>query len=149
MKNVNVIGEVGKTLGQHYVEAMEMKSEEVVVINEVPVNETPEVPAAPAEKPKAKKWFEEEGAFPYNEGDVVQIIAGKDLHLRKAVVVGPSAKKGALKAQLIHPVKNEPQKTQCSFDFDRLLLIESNGQEVNAPLAAMPGTEETSEAAAV
>lgn len=112
--------------------------------NELEVTGTAETTKTPAaeEKPKKLKWYEEEGAFPYQAGDTVQIITGKDLHLRKAVVVGPSTKKNALKAQLIHPIKNEPQKTQCSFDFDRLLLIESNGQQINEPLTELPGTEE-------
>lgn len=121
-----------------------VENKEVLGLETPVVTETSEVVAeTPVVKPKAKKWFEEENAFPYQEGDTVQIVGGKDLLLRLALVVKPSAKKNAVKAQLIHPITGEPQRTQCSFDFERLLLIKSNGEEINTPLTTLETDEKT------
>jgi len=88
-----------------------------------------------APRVKAKKWFEEEGAFTFAEGDIVQIESGKDLIGRKVEVVQPSAKKNAFKGYLLHPVTGERQKTFLSVDFDRVVLVQKAGQtaEVEAP----------------
>lgn len=80
---------------------------------------------------KSPKWYEEEGAFPYKEGDVFQIVSGPILIGRKASVVMPSAKKNALKGRLINPSTGELQKTQVNFKFSNIKLIERDGQPVN------------------
>ena len=80
---------------------------------------------------KGPKWYEEDGAFPYAEGDIVEIVSGKDLIGRKVMVKQPSAKKNALKGHLIHPTTGELQKTFLSVDFDRVELREKAGQPVD------------------
>lgn len=79
----------------------------------------------------SKKWYEEEGAFKYNEGDIVTIIGGKDLIGRKLCVVGPSNKQNALKGRLIHPVTGEMQKTVISITFDRLEMETPAAEAIN------------------
>lgn len=73
----------------------------------------------------AKKWFEEEGANPYSEGDVVLITGGKDLQGRKLQVIEPSAKKDMVKGKLIHPVTGGLQNTVIAISFDRIELVQS------------------------
>jgi len=73
----------------------------------------------------AKKWFEEPGANPYNEGDVVEIIGGKYLIGRKLQVLEPSAKKDMVKGKLIHPVTGGLQNTVIAIAFERIQLVES------------------------
>lgn len=80
---------------------------------------------------KAPKWYEESNAFPYQDGDIVEIVSGKDLVGRKVMVKQPSAKKNALKGHLIHPITGELQKTFLSVDFDRIELREKAGQSVD------------------
>ncbi|AEO93853.1 gp608 [Bacillus phage G] len=80
---------------------------------------------------KAQKWFEEEGAFIFKEGDVVEIVSGKDLIGRKVQVKQPSTKKNAFKGYLIHPTTGELQKTFLSVDFDRVELRERDGKPVD------------------
>lgn len=84
----------------------------------------------PVARVKAPKWFEEEGAFPYKDGDVVEIVSGKDLIGRLVQVKQPSTKKNALKGHLIHPTTNQLQKTFLSVDFDRVELRQRDGQPV-------------------
>lgn len=90
----------------------------------------------------AKKWFEEEGAFPYNEGDVVIIVGGKDLKDRKLQITGPSAKKDMVKGQLIHPITGGLQNTTIAIAFDRLELDATAGEiDSDEPTAAQDNTE--------
>lgn len=110
----------------------EVNEEEALIENlengNTPVGRTrtPRVPS--------KKWYEEPGAFPYKEGDIVQIISGegrnKGLIGRLLEVKQPSAKKDALKGHLINPVSGELQKTLISMDFERLVLYKRDGQLV-------------------
>ena len=116
----NTIGEVETPAGE--TETSEVTSQET----------TKEEAKKQARQPRVKspKWFEELGAFPYKEGDIVQIVSGKDLIGRKVYVKQPSAKRNALKGHLIHPVTGGLQKTLLSIDFDRVVLIERDGKPV-------------------
>lgn len=98
-------------------------------VTSTPTAKRERTPAAP--RVKAPKWFEEKDANPYQAGDVVQIETGKDLIGRKVEVVQPSTKKNALKGYLINPVNGQRQKTFLSVDFDRVVLVERDGQPVN------------------
>lgn len=74
---------------------------------------------------QAPKWFENKDAFPYNEGDVVEILdmpKHKGLIGRKAVVVKPSAKKDALKAHLLHPKTGLPQDSLITLEFNNIKI---------------------------
>ncbi|AEO93895.1 gp652 [Bacillus phage G] len=75
-----------------------------------------------APKVEVKKWYEEEGANPYEPGDVVKIIGGKDLIGRLLKTIEPSTKKDMIKGKLIHPVTGKLQNTVISIAFERLEL---------------------------
>lgn len=127
------------------IEAPEVSEVAAPVVNETQTEETSEqdgtnestetpkvtAPRKPREKKerpvrvKAKKWFEEEGAFPYQAGDVVEIVSGKDLIGRKLQVIEPSAKKDMVKGRLVHPVTGGLQGTVIAIAFDRIQLLES------------------------
>ena len=98
---------------------------------EVSEEESPAAEEKKEEKRKPGKWYEQDGAFPYQKGDVVQVVGGPILMNRKASVVQPSAKKNALKGHLIHPVHGHLQKTLVNFDFDNIKLIERDGKAVD------------------
>jgi len=69
---------------------------------------------------KAGKWFEQENAFPYNEGDLSIIVNHKNKAIvgRMFEIVGPSTKKNAFKGYLINPKTGARQGTCLSLDFD-------------------------------
>lgn len=74
---------------------------------------------------KKAKWFEEEGVeLPYKAGDIVEVTGGDILIGRKAEVVKMSAKKDALKAILIHPVKGTLQGCLITLDFWKIKMAE-------------------------
>lgn len=135
-----VVNEVVESLEVTLPEAEQTNEETEVLANEEQTEvETPEVEqsAEQVEQPtsegktKSKKWYEEEDAFPYQDGDVVEIVSGKDLIGRKVMVKQPSTKKNALKGYLIHPVTGNLQKTFISVDFDRIELHQKAGQPVD------------------
>lgn len=129
---VPVVNEVVESLEVTLPEAEQTNEEtEVLVDQEQTEVETPEVEQSTStEKTKSKKWYEEEGTFPYQDGDVVEIVSGKDLIGRKVMVKQPSTKKHALKGYLIHPVTGNLQKTFISIDFDRVVLHQKAGHPV-------------------
>jgi hypothetical protein len=81
---------------------------------------------------RGQKWHQVEGAFPFKEGDIIQVLpTAQILKLRKAQVLHPSAKRWALKGRLINPVTGELQGTHVTFDFDKIILIERDGKPVS------------------
>lgn len=108
---------------------------QIVDKEEKPAAETTEQKETPAPKTTGK-WFEQEGAFPYKEGQKIQIIemenkAHSFLNGRFAVINGPSTKKNAVKAQLINDKTNQLQKTNVTFNFTEFEVVgEKNEQEV-------------------
>jgi hypothetical protein len=89
---------------------------------------------------KAPKWYEAENAFPYKKGDIVEVVAGPILIGRLISVTQPSSKKNAIKGHLIHPKTGELQRTHITFDFDKIMLIERDGEKVDNPEEVLYGT---------
>lgn len=74
------------------------------------------------------KWHELHG-FMYSKGDILQILDGH-LKGRYAEVVEPSAKKFAVKAQLLHPRTGENQKTTIVLNYDIVELSKSERESL-------------------
>ncbi|MDF2534162.1 MAG: hypothetical protein K0R18_319 [Bacillales bacterium] len=91
-----------------------------MVVVETPAAEATKAKVEKAPKEKKLKWFEAEGAFPYQAGDIIEIVAGDILIGRKAQVVKPSAKAEALKCILLHPTTGELQKCTITMDFVKI-----------------------------
>lgn len=82
-----------------------------------------------SEKPKkGGKWFEQENAFPYNEGEILEIINHKNAAIigRRVQVIGPSTKRNAIKVQLICINTGSLQKTKLSLDFEIVEKVQMN-----------------------
>lgn len=83
-------------------------------------NGTPKEPRV-----KKTKWYDEENAdLPYAQGDIIEVHSGEILVGRKAQVVKMSAKKHAVKAILIHPVKGTLQGCIITLDYDKIQMAE-------------------------
>ncbi|MNK38811.1 hypothetical protein D3C87_574070 [compost metagenome] len=81
-------------------------------------NGTPKEPRA-----KKTKWYDEENAnLPYAPGNIIEVHSGEILVGRKAQVVKMSAKKHAVKAILIHPVKGSLQGCIITLDYDKIQM---------------------------
>lgn len=79
----------------------------------------------PQRRVKKAKWFEEDGVeLPYQAGDIVEVTGGDILIGRKAQVVKMSAKRDALKAILIHPIKGTLQGCTIVLDFWKIKMAE-------------------------
>lgn len=71
------------------------------------------------------KWFEQAGANPYGENDVVEVTSGPILVGRHVVVTGPSnKKKNAIKGYLVNPKTNELQGTHICLSFDIIKKVD-------------------------
>lgn len=124
----------------------EVVEEEIIedqeVTEETPAEENkeeePQLKVVPKEdKPAATKtsgkWYEQEGAFPYEAGQKIEITEMENrkhsfLDGRTAIINGPSTKKNAVKAQLINK-DGKLQKTQVTFNFTEFKTVtEENTQ---------------------
>ena len=112
--NYNVMKEVAKELGLKFVG---IKKEDLVnSIN----NKIDEMEKSKKENKKSNKWYDQENAFPYQEGDIAFIntnFKDKGIHNRMIQIQGPSTKKNAVKVKLYNPKTGETQKTCFSLDF--------------------------------
>ena len=111
--NYNVMKEMAKELGINYVgvkkeDLVKMINEKIEKQNKKPV--------------KKGKWYEQEGAFPFQIGDLAIITnhPNKGILGRMVEIVGPSSKRNAVKCYLINPKNGGRQKTCLSLDFDMI-----------------------------
>lgn len=97
----------------------------------VPKEETTETPKTVR---TTGKWYEQDGAFPYQAGQKIEITEMENtkhsfLNGREAVIVGPSTKKNAVKAQLVNPKNGKLQKTECTFNYSEIKLVEEKVEQ--------------------
>ena len=116
--NWNTIKETAKELGIKFVGV----AKETIIENIN--NKIEEMEAAKAKETETKKptgkWYEQEGAFPYQAGDLMIITNHKNAAIlnRMVEIAGPSTKRNAVKCWLINPKTGGRQKTCLSLDFD-------------------------------
>lgn len=140
MKNVNVemSNEALETVAGLFDITTEGVEKETLVTN---INAAiDELKAAKVSRAKAK-WYEVEGANPYNEGDVVKIISGDILVGRFAEVVRPSSKEKAIKAYLLTPKEGTRQGTLITLDFEKIELSEFVAVAPKATKTETPASE--------
>lgn len=80
------------------------------------------------ENKKTVKWYEEPGAYPFEQDDIVYLDPSiPHLGSRFAIILGPSSKPNHTKARLQHPRTGEPQKTVILLDISKLTLVARGG----------------------
>jgi hypothetical protein len=116
MENIYKIGEAGKTLGTHYVEAMEMLEN----------NKSQEVTDVPKTNENGKvKWYEVEGALNgLKVGDHFEVVNRDFLLGRRGVIVAPSGKEGFVKGYLLNKKGTAYGKTLGTYRLTQIQKIE-------------------------
>ena len=112
--NWNTIKETAKELDIKFVG---VKKE--ILIQEINAK-IEEMEAAKKEKAPKGKWYDQEGAFPYQAGGLMVITNHKNSAIvgRMVEIAGPSTKRNAVKCWLINEKTGGRQKTCLSLDFD-------------------------------
>lgn len=110
-----------------------------------PKTEAPKAPktekAPRTPRAKGQKWYETTTPL-YNQGDIVDIIAGPCLVGRQAEITRPSSKKDAMKCKLINPKDGTLQGTEITMDYYKIKLAEAKNPVVEDVAPTVTNEEE-------